>query len=249
MQENLENKDNDSVTPVNSIIQTKLHPMPAGEAGKNNNFLIMLLSVLLLVSVLIAGFFAFQTQRLVKELRVTRDELTTKTTLEPTTEPVATQYSEVDSTTGWKNFSYKNYSFKLPTNWDTYIGISEGKSDQLFIAPSEKITQIKKTWESGSGFGGGPFLNMSIQMNDDSESYIPKSDEYSKVTIKEIVVSGVTSKLYITEVLQSSPMGEPGDKLYSAHVVYNNKYYNIQLFDDQYKTEFDQILSTFKFTN
>ena len=35
---------------------------------KNNNFLIYLLSILLLISVLIAGFFAYQTQKLVKEI-------------------------------------------------------------------------------------------------------------------------------------------------------------------------------------
>ena len=180
-----------------------------------------------------------------------RSDATPVVIVEPTIEPVATNsaIATADPTANWKSFSDKNYSFKLPANWGTYIGVSEGKSGQLFIAPSEKIIQIKKMWESGSGFGGGPFLNMSIQMDNDIKNYIPKSDEYSSVTTKDLVVSGITSKLYVTEVLQSSPMGEPGDKLYSVHILYKNNYYNIQLFDGQYKTEFDQILSTFKFTN
>lgn len=56
---------------------------------KQSNFLVTLLSVLLLISCLIAGFFAWQTQKLVKELRVISDESkptptpTSATTIEP----------------------------------------------------------------------------------------------------------------------------------------------------------------------
>ena len=47
---------------------------------KNNNFIVTLLSVLLLISVFIAGFFAYQTQNLVKEI----------TKLQVTPTPIAT---------------------------------------------------------------------------------------------------------------------------------------------------------------
>lgn len=219
------------------------NPMPVAtpqvvtEQPKPNNFLVILLSVLLIISVAISGFFAFQTQKLVKEL----------TGLRTTSAPVATTIPTAEPTTNWKSYTNKVYSFKLPIDWNTYIGVSEGKNDQIFVAPLAKTIQIKKMWESGSGFGGGPFLNMSIQMDNDIKNYVPKSDEYQKVTAKDIIVSGIASKLYVTEVLLSSPMGEPGDKLYSVQILYKNNAYNIQLFDGQYKTEFDQILSTFKF--
>lgn len=48
--------------------------------AKSNGFLISLLSILLLLAVLIAGFFAYQTQNLVKEI----------VKLQPTPTPIAT---------------------------------------------------------------------------------------------------------------------------------------------------------------
>jgi hypothetical protein len=56
----------------NSVNQLVNNPI---EQPKQNNFLITLLSILLLISVFIAGFFAYQTQRLVAELRIKNEEL------------------------------------------------------------------------------------------------------------------------------------------------------------------------------
>lgn len=53
--------------------------------AKNNNFLITLLSVLLLITVFIAGFFAYQTQNLVKEMVALRG--TPEPRVSPTVEP------------------------------------------------------------------------------------------------------------------------------------------------------------------
>jgi len=67
-------------------------PQVVVEQPKQSNFLIILLSVLLLLSVTIAGFFAYQTQKLVKELTMLKTESipTPEATMEPTIEPVAT---------------------------------------------------------------------------------------------------------------------------------------------------------------
>lgn len=65
----------------NNLIQTPVTPVITSQS----NFLVILLSILLFISVLIAGFFAYQTQKLVKELRNTA-----VATIEPTAEPVAT---------------------------------------------------------------------------------------------------------------------------------------------------------------
>ena len=75
----------------------------AQAAPKQSNFLITLLSILLLIACLIAGFFAYQTQKLVKELRVTSDE--------PKSTPVATQ--SPDPTADWKTYSNKEYGYEI----------------------------------------------------------------------------------------------------------------------------------------
>lgn len=83
---------------------------------KQSSFLIILLSVLLTLSVFIAGFFAFQTQKLVKELTMLRSESTPVATVEPTTEPVATDSANTNSMESWKEYKNDQYgmSFKYP---------------------------------------------------------------------------------------------------------------------------------------
>ena len=77
--------------------------METAEPKKNSSFLVILLSILLIISVLIAGFFAYQTQNLVKEI--------TKLQVIPTpitsTEPIPT----TDPTTDWKEIENKEYNF------------------------------------------------------------------------------------------------------------------------------------------
>lgn len=66
-----------------------------------NNFIITLLSILLLISCLIAGFFAYQTQQLVKELTVYK--------LQPEETPVAT--ITPDPIVDWKTYTNSELGF------------------------------------------------------------------------------------------------------------------------------------------
>lgn len=76
------------------------------EQPKQNNFLVILLSTLLLLSVLIAGFFAYQTQMLVKEL----------TSIKTTSTPVSIEESKEDLTADWKTYTDKKFTIKYPSN-------------------------------------------------------------------------------------------------------------------------------------
>ena len=77
---------------------------------KNSSFLVTLLSVLLLISVFIAGFFAYQTQNLVKELN--------KLKITPTS--IATPSPSPDPTANWKTYTNTKYNFSLryPNNYE-----------------------------------------------------------------------------------------------------------------------------------
>lgn len=68
--------------PQNNLVPVTPEVQPIVPV-KTNNFLVVLLSILLFLAVSIAGFFAYQTQKLVKELRVMSDEL------KQTTDPIA----------------------------------------------------------------------------------------------------------------------------------------------------------------
>lgn len=93
---------------------------------KNNNFLLILLSILLFISVAISGFFAFQTQKLVKELTLLRTVPTSMAKVEPTTEPVATNSANVttNSTVNWKTYvdPQQRFSIKYPSTWRIISG-------------------------------------------------------------------------------------------------------------------------------
>lgn len=87
---------------------TATNQAPTNEAQstpKQSSFLVTLLSILLLISCLIAGFFAYQTQKLVKELTVYK--------LQPEETPIAT--ITPDPTADWKKYtnSELGFSFKL----------------------------------------------------------------------------------------------------------------------------------------
>ena len=107
MQEN-----NSQVTqlPSNSVIQAEQTP--------KSNFLVILLSILLFLSVSIAGFFAYQTQKLVKELNNLKsdEKIVSEVTPEPTADPTA----------NWKTYTNTQYNFlfKYPTYLEDKGGIS-----------------------------------------------------------------------------------------------------------------------------
>ncbi len=106
-------------TQISEVPQPTINPTPVPvakpeepvyEKPKTNSFLVVLLIVLLLISVSIAGFFAFQTQNLVKELTL----LKTIPTPEVIPEPVVTAGPTAD----WKTYTDKlnRFSFKYPDN-------------------------------------------------------------------------------------------------------------------------------------
>ncbi len=116
-------QENNSVPMANSPQTTEVQPVLSAKDNqpKTNNFLAILLSVLLFISVSIAGFFAFQTQKLVKELTALKagEKVVALATNEPTIEPVATESSETDPTANWKTYTNNTYGFliKYPTSW------------------------------------------------------------------------------------------------------------------------------------
>ncbi len=89
--------------------ENKTANLTNNQLPKANNFLVTLLSILLLVSCLIAGFFAYQTQNLVKKLQDIQKNVAESP--KPISSPVATN----DPTQSWGIYENKklNFSFKL----------------------------------------------------------------------------------------------------------------------------------------
>lgn len=109
--------ENQTQLPINQPVSETV--IQAEQMPKKGNFLVILLSVLLLVSVSIAGFFAFQTQRLNEELRMKNGELkqpTQNTIDESSNESVPTVIP--DTTSNWLKFESKDgLVLKYPPEW------------------------------------------------------------------------------------------------------------------------------------
>ena len=207
-------------------------PQVAVEQPKQSNFLVILLSTLLLLSVLIAGFFAYQTQKLVKELTLLRTEPTPTTTSESVVSPELTfeQDKTLNPTANWKTYknTSSNYEIKYPAEWRA-SNIAAG-SDGTLPANARYI-------EIGLGEGKSGTLGIEeLQM-------IPPSEEANLTSTK--VVGSLTLRCngkFTTDTKTWCWIKVPNQE----------KYLNIQLFKNSNEVTnslLDQILSTFKFTN
>jgi hypothetical protein len=234
MQEN--QTTSDSVPTVTTVPTNDQQP-------KQSNFLVILLSFLLITSLAIAGFFAFQTQKLVKELTLLRTEPTPMATAEPSTEPVATSSSmTVDPTANWEIYSNGEYSIKFP------------KSDFIrLICPNEELTATNRGTDkrispidaTSCERGGRYELETKTDTLIQTE---PEETKYYNIVKKDIRIDGILGKLYVytfTEIEEG-----PYPKWFAiARVNRNNKTYEVYFANKNKSDLFDQILSTFKFTN
>ena len=199
---------------------------------KTSNFLVILLSILLFISVVIAVFFALQTQRLNEELKQI-----TQNTIEPTTEPVALNIPmSVGSTTNWKTHKSKGIEFKLPSYFvidgDLEHGFARFKSDKFNITLDM----------GGNGFGVQCINNISSQTLSVSGKVVSKITYQGTSSITEICNEPTDDLIYYWLSFNSSLTDSNIDTfLFSFSTKHVSK--------DEADTIFDQILSTFKFTN
>lgn len=195
-----------------------IQPAPI-EQPKQNNFLTIILSILLLISVSIAGYFAYQTQKLVKELTLLKSSPT----------PVSSSESTLDPTTNWKIFihpTYK-YQFKYPADWTAKIN-SNAQAESLF---GPNATQ-------NSGIGGVEVRELEIEPKD-----FYKLTESKVISSDLLRVNDINGYRYEYQNIMKSN----GFVFKHSDGLIYNVYINTE--DEAQLKIFDQILSTFEFTD
>lgn len=194
------------------------------EQPKQNNFLVILLSVLLLISVSIAGFFAYQTKNLTNELGELKSNSISI--------PKAT--TSADPKMSWKSFESKKYEFVFkypselildsPSQTDSFEDSGELN---LYTMPNGPVSFSLSVISSK-----GTTLDGQIDM---VQSY--RWSEYSKSNID---IDGVTGVMYSGVLDKKQP---------TRIVIFSNSKYIFKfstvVFDDG--DMLNQILSTFKF--
>lgn len=209
-----------------NIIDT---PQPVYE--KKNNFIVILLTALLLLSITIASFFAYQTQRLVSELNSLQSKLTPVATVQPTS----------DALLSWETYTGKIFSFRYPKGMTLLKqqniedpSNSQNIGDSVSLSNGEYKLQVSSNFNGG--WGGNPCLITKERIIDGHSSQLLLfgkpigetdncSDEYSGL------VALIENKIF----------QHPYPVIVELQLQDSNKSADTELFD--------QILSTFKFVN
>lgn len=220
----------------NNPVPTKEVVTPVVVVGqpKQSNFLVILLSVLLLFSISIAGFFAYQTQQLAKELQGIRNEKLVNS--EPTLEPVATENTEVESTSGWKTYTNKTLGFEL--KYPSIFTIDKEMNDQY-----NRATLFKN---------GNSTFEVMLK---DSKYFNRPLDEYyymDNPDYTKSLLGGENANVYLYDASKSSCVSGNGPSCPVSYVVYvaqnGDNLYHLGFFGDNKLSDLEsQILSTFKF--
>lgn len=189
---------------------------------------ITILSLLLAAALTAAGFLFWQNQQL-------RGQLTTATV------PATSATPDIgDPTAGWQTYenTVQKISFKYPSDWklETKPGSAENGIVYNETLTLTKGTAIIKMFFNMDGIGGAGVTYEGIPYNLDSLSlYKYKAEQsYNNTTI-----IGLTDTL-----TQSLGVFKYSNKTYSVTLTYPKADNGTE-----YESTFDQILSTFKFTN
>ena len=222
---------------------------------KPNNFLVVLLSILLFISLVIAGFFAYQTQKLTQELLESRNQNLVIQT--PT--PIAT----TDPTMDWK--TYKILPIKLVFKYPASLVVASDIKDSTELKADEeywvavdqsdvlymqmflyKSTKTANDWWNTEGKLKFESLASSIE-----NVMQPKPSVNLSYTVEPTSFLGQQS----IEVVVSSDYGSPQTPYKRYLTIFPQNGYIVMIsYHDQGTTKSsieisNQILSTFKFTN
>ena len=188
-------------------------------ANKKNNFLISLLSILLLLACIIAGFFAYQTQKLVSEITKIKIQNIPSPTATPTVDPIS----------NWPTYTNDDYHFSVKYN--------PNFTPEEVLNQSEQLILIGFGSKKNNGFDIEVLNANKIEFYENKLTGLFTESIDKKETIK---VDGVNAtKLTYKAIVVIDKMD------FSKVIIKKDNFdYVITALSD----DINQIISTFKFT-
>ena len=232
--------------PTQPVVDVQQTIVP--EQSKKSNFLTILLSILLFLAIVIAVFFAYQTQKLSKELNTLK--------LEPeSTFPMYIEPNETvdDPTVDWKTYTdiNKKYSYKYPSNLFPRTNTSWGYGTANYYSNENSANgETENIYEA--------LFQINVLIQDESYSLPSKYIDSQGRTwsIDEVVGGEGDSSNYHGEIEHNGKYYILGSKVYGRNYgrylnkelrVENDGSYNTALLAEEHAKLINQILSTFKF--
>lgn len=236
------------VQPTPTVIGA---PAPVPPPKKPILIIAIIVCLLLLLSI---GIFVMMSMNQKKSLQASTSTKSTSmpTTAVPTPFPTVTPTPVSDPLVAdWQVYSGKDYTFKYPKEWEVYAMSDTAQQDDssLMIAPKTTLTdELKKSLREGRG--GGKDLTMVFTK---TTSAIPpevyESNDDHTVVRRDVMVGANPAVAYTTTWLIELPGLQKGDTMIDTTVSVGDMKYNFELLLPQYKTIYEEILSTIKFTN
>lgn len=190
---------------------------------KQSNFLVTLLSNLLIISCLIAGFFAYQTQKLVKELQGVRSNSTAVQTPAPTSTP--------DPTTDWKTYINDKYGYSMKYPEKSVLNEVSDNNYLSFVSFEGSNIQPLSVYVS------------SLKLNEEAKKI--RSQTEGHLNAKLVKNESIIFSSFPAVKLEYLSTDEK--KIKTINFIVNNGKYTYVI--NTQPDSFDKILSTFAFTN
>lgn len=223
-------------------IQTPVNPVPVTPSPIKPKppILVIMLGIVVFLLVLATGFLFMQNTQLQNEIAGLK---ASSSYMEVSPTPVAT----TDPMAGWKTYQGANFSFMYPLDWKeetdgkSYVRASSLKTVDLpGVTTSSPISEAQIEVQIVD-------LGKTILLSD-LQSYTDSTDTLQIDSKVETELVGNSAISY-----EAKEVGPSENNIKGINVITNNGFLRIKLRDytDLYSNTalFDQILSTFKFTN
>lgn len=213
---------------------------PNPPAPQIKNSLVLILSVLLIITVGIAGLFYFQIQKLSKEL--------SKYQIQPSPSPATT----TDPTANWKiyndekngiEFKYPNTWFAMPYANSTFSVFLENHPFEIPLN-SEFFTTIQLGFNEATNTQTNKRFFFETTLADGVERIKSGYDKGSLKVVDNLLIGGRKAS-QLSGILAPGPLGEVYSK--TTLIQLDGKLLFIGLWGKEFESIYDQILSTFIF--
>lgn len=139
---------------------------------------------------------------------------------------------------------------KYPNDW-AIVHLKDAINGAIVIDPQPAADDLQKRTAQGGGFGldkhSAVIQVYGLPNNTDINS-LSKSNTYQTVTKQNIIVGGQSAIQYKITFLTQVSSNLAGDTVYMTVISHQGEIIALQVADTQYKQVYDQILSTFQFT-
>ena len=191
------------VLPIAVSSQVEMPPLPDNPIKKQVPWLMIVLAILLIASLAVAGFFAYQNYLLKNKAGLEKKPVVSSSTDVQTPSPATPKTPSLTPTPdlydGWLTYSDNCYSFKYPSE----VALIERKEENLIHLSLWGPTQRKET-----GFYDGISLTFSLPLNlgdlslsDHVDNRVTEDKLFSEITSakQDVVINKINGYTYTTE--------------------------------------------------